>query len=192
MTRRPGALAAVGAILACAVALIAVELASGAPSFGETASADPCGARVDYPGKGLDADVQRIVLDGLDGAACRLGTTREGLLLSFAPDVTAVEIRWDDATIERAVRAGLARSIDDAEARGSIDGVVATVLREVVKRLPVDELVRGGFAASDVVKALRQGDLGGLLDRLGLDRAQLDDLLGRLDLGGLLGGVLGG
>ena len=39
-----------------------------------------------FEGEGLDATVQRIALDGLNGAACELGVTREDLVLSLDPD----------------------------------------------------------------------------------------------------------
>jgi len=88
--------------------------------------------------------MQRIVFDGLDGAACELGTTREELVLSLAPGSGVEPIPWDDETIERAVRAGLLESIDDAEQRGSLNGLVALALRQVVEHAPVQWLIDGG------------------------------------------------
>jgi hypothetical protein len=82
------------------------------------------------------------VLDGLDGAACELGATREELVLSLPPGSGTGEA-WDDATIERAVRAGLLEAIDDAEQRGSLGAVAALALREIVERAPVGWLVDG-------------------------------------------------
>ena len=49
----------------------------------------------------------------------------------------AEPIPWDDETIERAVRAGLLESIDDAEQRGSLNGLLAVALRQVVEHAPV-------------------------------------------------------
>jgi hypothetical protein len=83
------------------------------------------------------------VLDGLDGAACELGATREELVLSLSPRSNA-DIRWDDETIERALRAGLLGAIDDAEQRGSLNGVVAAILRPIIERAPVQWLIDGG------------------------------------------------
>jgi hypothetical protein len=113
LSRRSGAIAALVALFAGAALLIALEFAAGGAVAGSLAVRDPCAARPAYPGHGLDAVLQRIVLDGLDGAACELGATREELVLSLAPRSKA-DIRWDDETIERGLRAGLLGAVDDA------------------------------------------------------------------------------
>jgi hypothetical protein len=126
-----------------AVVLIAVELANGALSYGESKSADPCVAREPFQGDGFEATLQRIALDGLDGAACELGTSREELVLSIDPEVSR-SVDWDRETLERALRSGLLESIEEAEERGSIGGIEATILREVIERAPIDWLIEGG------------------------------------------------
>jgi hypothetical protein len=155
VSRRAQGLVALAVLAAAAVALIAVELSQGALSFGESKVADPCTDRAPYPGSGFDATVQRIVLDGLDGAACELGTTREELVLAFDPALGA-DVQWDKKTIERAVRSGLDEAIDDAESRGDIPGLAATLMREVVARAPIDWLIEGGDTLADLL-----GRLGG-------------------------------
>jgi hypothetical protein len=62
-----------------------------------------------------------------------------------------VRRRWDDRTIEVALRAGLLRSVDEAERRGDVPGFLAPALREVVRRAPIDRLVRGGIRLSDLL-----------------------------------------
>lgn len=152
MTRRKTAIAALVVLVVGAVGLIGVELANGAADSGTLAVRDPCEPRPAYPGEGLDAVLQRIVLDGLDGAACELRTTREELVLSLAPSAsTGGPIRWDDETIEQAVRAGLFEAIDDAEQRGSLNGIVAALLRQVVERAPVQWLIDGGQELADLL-----------------------------------------
>jgi hypothetical protein len=141
---RSAATAALVALLVGAAVLLGVELANGAADAGALAVGDPCEERAAFPGQGLDATLQRIVLDGLDGAACELGTTREGLVLSLSPSSALDEIPWDDETIERALRAGLLQAIDAAEQRGSLNGILAFALREVVERAPIQWLVDGG------------------------------------------------
>jgi hypothetical protein len=153
VSRRAQGLVALAVLAAAAVALIAVELSQGALSFGESKVADPCADRAPYPGSGFDATVQRIVLDGLDGAACELGTTREELVLAFDPALGA-DVQWDKKTIERAVRSGLDEAIDDAEARGAIPGLAATLMREVVARAPIDWLIEGGDTLADLLGRL--------------------------------------
>jgi hypothetical protein len=140
------------ALLALAAAiLLAVELANGALDYGASTAADPCEPREPYPGDGFDATLQRIVLDGLDGAACELGTTREELVLSFDPAL-GEDVEWDRETIEQAVRSGLLEAIDDAQEREGIGRIEALILREIVRRAPLDLLFEGA------------GALGGFLD----------------------------
>ena len=141
MSRRVQGLVGLAALGVAALTLIVVELAQGARDYGELAVANPCTATVSVSGEGLDATAQQILLDGLNGAACELGTTREELVLSFEPELGA-DIPWDQETIERAVRSGLLNSIDEAEDRGSIGGLSATVLRELIERAPLDLLSR--------------------------------------------------
>jgi hypothetical protein len=128
----------VGLIVA-AVALIAAELVVGA-THESVKIANPCTQRAPFPGSGTDATIQRIVLDGLDGAACRLHTTREELVLSLDG-----KGRWDEHTIEVAVRAGLLGAVDDAGRRGDIPGFLVPLVRAAVERLPLAALVKGGL-----------------------------------------------
>jgi hypothetical protein len=140
---------ALALLLAAGVVLVGVELGKGALHEPAPKLVNPCHPRGGRTG-GIDATIQRIVLDGLDGAACGLHTTREELVLSFAPEA-GVRRRWDQHTIEVAVRAGLRRSIDEAERRGDLPGFAASLMRDVVKRAPIGALVRGGIRLSDLL-----------------------------------------
>lgn len=152
MTGRRLAVGALTALVAAGIALVAVELRLGASGFGQTTVADPCTAEARFPGDGADAAVQRVVLSGLNGAACELGTTREELVLAFVPEAPGVDpIAWTRETIERAVRSGLLRAVDDAAARDSLGSVTALLLREVIERAPIDWLIRGGEEIADLV-----------------------------------------
>jgi len=143
------ALAILAALLAAVLALVAIELGKGAAEEPGPKLANPCHARPGRTG-GFDATVQRIVLDGLDGAACRLHTTREKLVLSLAPE-TGVQRRWDEHMIEVAVRAGLLEAVDRAERRGDIPGFAAPLLRQLVETAPLDRLIRGGIRLGDLL-----------------------------------------
>lgn len=145
----------VAVLLAAAVVFVAVELGMGAWGFGQTRTANPCTARSPSTGSGLDGALQRIVLDGLNGAACDLHTTREELVLSLRPS-SARKIKWDSATIERAVRAGLVRAIDAAERRGDLPSFLAPLLREAAQHAPVQFLIDGGTRLSDIFGGLFQ------------------------------------
>jgi hypothetical protein len=128
-------------LLAAGVALLVVELALGSLHYGRVHLADPCVERNDFPGSGLDGAVQQLALDGLDGAACTLHTTREELVLSFSPDVRTKEIRWDRPTIDAALSAGFSRSVHDARDRGGALGIAARVLERLDPRGLADWLL---------------------------------------------------
>jgi len=106
----------IGALVLVAVVLL-VQVANGGGRFGPTALADPCAARPAQSGAPttLDALGQRLVLLGLDGAACRLGTSREALTLDLAQDHSDPS----DAQVA-ALRAGLLDAIDDMKRDGTL------------------------------------------------------------------------
>jgi len=90
---RMAGLPAVALILVSGV--LGVELAHGGGTFEPLHSADPCAARkVTSQAEGMDALTERLVLLGLDGAACRLHLSREALTLKLAQpgDRTDAEI----------------------------------------------------------------------------------------------------
>ena len=124
-------------LLAGAVALLVVELSLGAFGFGKPHLADPCADKPAFQGGGLDGEVQRFALSGLNGAACRLHTTREELVLSFVPAAGTKRVRWDRPTIDAALRAGFHQAIKDTEHRGFGGYVVGHVL-DVIVGAPLD------------------------------------------------------
>jgi MFS family permease len=132
----------IGALAVGAVGLLAWQVSAGAHSVGEFVAEDPCTAGPDpYPGHGIDASIQRIALSTLNGAACELGTTRERLVLSLDEHSGYQDVRWDKPTLERALKVGAHRAIDDANDRDSIPGWVAAALGFVVDRAPIGWLV---------------------------------------------------
>ena len=141
----------IAVLLAAAVVFLAVELGMGAWGFGDVKRVDPCTATTPSLGSGFDAALQRIVLDGLNGAACRLHTTREQLVDSLG----SKNARWSEEQIQAAVRVGLVGAIDRAEHRGEIPGIVAPLLREVAKHAPIKFLIQNGSSLT--------GLLGGIL-----------------------------
>jgi hypothetical protein len=133
---------ALTALAAVATVLIAVELALGAVGFGGAKLADPCTSKPAFAGGGIDGAVQRIALSGLNGAACKLGASREELVLSFSP-ASGEKIRWTRPTIDAALRAGVDRAATDTAGSGLLGGVLAFLLRELVAD-PVGWLLDGG------------------------------------------------
>jgi hypothetical protein len=114
-----------------AVTLLAAELALGGLGYGSEALADPCTSKPAFRGGGLDGAMQRFALSGLAGAACSLGTSREELMLSFSPSGKGT-VRWDKATIDKALRAGLDRASHDTAGGGFMGAALALVMRELV------------------------------------------------------------
>jgi hypothetical protein len=91
------------------------------------------------------------VLDGLDGAACKLGTSREQLVLSLGSGGGGPPPRWDAKTIEVALRAGMLAAVDAAERRGDIPTLIAPVLRRAIDSAPLDALIRGAIGLRDLI-----------------------------------------
>lgn len=158
-----GPVGVLGGLLAAAVLLMGVEVAAGGLDLGRSTISDPCTATTDRSRDGFDATLQGVILDGLAGAACDLGVTREQLVLSFGAPTVGPTVDWDPATVEKAVRSGLVRSIDEAEDRGTLNPVVARLFRAVAVRAPIEDLIRG---AGDI-RDLGNIDLGDLLRGIG-------------------------
>jgi hypothetical protein len=162
-----GALLVVAAALA-STALVAAYLAAGGSEYEPTPTADPCAAREWRSPEGIEESAQQFALSALDGAACQLGVSREELAVALASEEARADFLADqglsDAELESAVRAGLVRGIDDAEAAGALSPLVADGARAVAERVPVDEAI----ALIEDAEALF-GDasdlLGGLLDQ---------------------------
>jgi MFS family permease len=141
--RPPGADAGVIALLIVTgvIALLAGTQAAGARDYGTREYVDPCTAPADpFPQvRGIDGTLQRIALSAINGAACELGTGREELVLSLEPrSGFGPEVTWTRDALEGALRAGLVRAIDDADARDTLPGLAARGLRFVAERAPLD------------------------------------------------------
>jgi hypothetical protein len=124
-------------LLGLAVALLVVELALGAIHFGKPKLADPCTSKPAFEGGGIDGEVQRFALSGLNGAACKLHTTREELVLSFVPAAGTKRVRWDRETIDDALKAGFQQAFDDTKQRGVAGFIIGNIL-EVVLGAPLN------------------------------------------------------
>lgn len=165
--RARGGVAALSLLVLAGGGLVGAELAAGGAGFGATPARDPCRTGPDpYPGDGFDAAVQRLLLGGLDGAACELGTTREELVLSLDGDAGLGTLHWDRPTVQRAVRSGLVRAVDDSERRGTVPGWAAGPLREAVARAPVEALLGAADWMGDALRMLERG-IGGIRDFFG-------------------------
>jgi hypothetical protein len=111
------------AAMAVSLLLIVVYLALGGASYAPARVADPCAVRSWRNPQGVQQTVEQIVLSGLDGAACKLHASREDMVLAFASRDAlsrfAREHHVSTQQLDELVRAGLLRSIDDAENAGA-------------------------------------------------------------------------
>jgi hypothetical protein len=108
-----------GALLVIAAAAVSgvlgVQEANGGGDFVPAKPADPCAVRmVTSASTGINGLGERLVLLGLDGAACRLKTTREALILNLAESKTPT-----DAQVN-ALHYGLLRAVRLMKADGSL------------------------------------------------------------------------
>ena len=95
--------------------------------------------------QGLQQTAEQIVLSGLDGAACKLHVSREDMVLAFASrDALSRFARQHHVStqqLDELVRAGLLRSIDDAENAGAFNSTIADLLGGFVRRFPIEQLI---------------------------------------------------
>ena len=122
-----------GALLAGVAALVVVELALGALDFGETRIADACTTEASFAGSGgiVDSVLQDIALSAVSGAACELHTSREELVLSLVPS-TGSDVKWDKETINKALRAGVERAVEDRVGKGLAGQLLGNVLETIL------------------------------------------------------------
>jgi hypothetical protein len=133
--------------LALSSALVTASIAHGGLDRGRTHFANPCQPRAPLAVSGTSGTIERVVLNGLDGAACQLRVSRERLVVGLASTGGRRHLFGsggaENARVEEAVRSGLRRAIDDAARRGQLDGLALQLLRAATDHLPIAELMRG-------------------------------------------------
>ena len=136
MTRAAPLFVAIAAVAAVVVPYVAL----GGGSFEPTPVADPCVKREWRDPGDLQAVLEQVALWGIDGAACKLGASREELVLALRDetslDAFAAEHHVARADAESAVQAGLERTIHEAEAAGDLPGLAALLIVRAVQSLP--------------------------------------------------------
>jgi hypothetical protein len=147
--RLPAPILVLVALVLGAVILVVVELANGAAGPVSPTIARPCRPHPPFAGGGVSGTVQRVVLEGLDGAACRLRTTREELVLSLSPSSSSR--RWSRPQREAAIRAGLNEAIDKERRQGNIPGFLVPVLHRIVNETPFEKLIQGGISLGNLI-----------------------------------------
>ena len=122
MIRRGVALIAAALVLSAGV--IGVQLASGGADFVPQRPADPCQDRGRPAPADLEGLAEAVVLTGIDEAACKLGVTRERLLLALPSREDraelAQELGTDEEGLAQATKDGLLAGIDRLEKAGQL------------------------------------------------------------------------
>lgn len=136
--------ALVGSTVAAAL-LVAVYLALGGASYAPAKVADPCAPRDWTDPDGLAEVGEQIVLSALDGAACKIGVSREDIVLAFENEDTLRAFGREHGVsqneLEGLARTGLERAVTDAVEAGALTPRLAKLIRDVVDRIPPGLLV---------------------------------------------------
>jgi hypothetical protein len=126
-------LVAIGLVAAVIVPYVAL----GGGSFEPTPVADPCAPRTYPEAEGLGETIERIALTAVDRVACRLGVSREELVLALrsenAFDAFTRENGIERAEAERAIHDGLVQAVDQAEQDGTLPGLIAPLVRKAAE-----------------------------------------------------------
>jgi hypothetical protein len=134
----------VAAALLLSLALVGVYAAAGGASYQPVQVQNPCDPRTETDTSGgLEGLAEEFTLSALDGAACKLGVSRERLARALASKEArerfTKRFHIDDEKLTRAIRAGLVRAVDDAEERGKLPSFVAGPMRGVVEHVPLEQ-----------------------------------------------------
>ena len=131
--------------VAAVLLLVGAYLAAGGSSYEPAKTQDPCKHRPWRNPEGLQEIVQQFTLSALDGAACKLGVSRETLARALATPESRERFtrRYgiSDAELARAVRAGLVRAVDDAEEAGALSPLIAGPLRSGLREIPLERAI---------------------------------------------------
>jgi hypothetical protein len=160
--------------VALVAAVLGVQVAAGGGDYVPRRPADPCSPRPVPPIPArLEPVAERVVLLGLDSAACRLGISRERLVLALA------DSRSLDPDAPAALKAGLRDAVDRLDREGRLPKV-SQLLPEALDQSDLPGFVKtviGAIPASAVDSALPTGPLL----RRAVDELDVDRLIHELD-----------
>lgn len=139
-----GRVLVIGAALASLV-LVGAYLAAGGSSYEPEHVQNPCQPRPWSNPQSLGEIANQFSISALDGAACKLGVTREALARALAsPEARkrfSERFHITDAKLAKAIRAGLLRAVDDAEEAGALSPLLAVPLRATLQRIPLQQAI---------------------------------------------------
>ena len=153
--------------------VLGLQVANGGGNFEPLQPADPCAVRtVTSQAEGMDALTERLVLLGIDAAACRLGVSREALTLELAQPgartdaqvdalhkglLDAVQQMKDDGTLPPA-----SELVDEALDNADLNGF----LEAAIRALP-DSVINAALKTDDVlIRTINDLDLRSILANL--------------------------
>ena len=164
-----GRVLVVGALV-LSLALVGVYLAAGGASYAPEAILNPCEPGPWHRPEGLEQLAEQFTLSALDGAACKLGVSRERLARALTTKRSrerfARHFHIDDAKLAEAIRAGLVRAVDDAQEHGQLSAIVAAPLRATVEHIPLEEAIKLTQDAKSIFNGAEGllGPLGGVIE----------------------------
>lgn len=173
MNRRLGLIMLPVLAVLLVAAVVGLELGHGGGQYSPLKTADPCVSRpVDSVSSGIEGLTEKLVLIGLDNAACRLGVSREELTLRLAQSSKPSDVQVN------AVRAGLLAAVDRLNAQGQLprpsqltDEALAqsnlnSFVKTLIQAIP-DAVIDKAFSTDDVLKrTVNNLDLRQLLSNL--------------------------
>lgn len=160
--------------LGCSAVLLGVQTANGGGDFVPVQAADPCVPRQVTAASTTSTDAlgELLVLYGLDGAACRLGQSREAYVLELG-----IATDFTDPQID-ALRGGLLGAVERLRNEGRLPSAAALadealaeadlnpIVKRLVQALP-DGVVNSALKTDDVLRrAVTDLDLRTLLGEL--------------------------
>jgi hypothetical protein len=160
--------------VALVAGVLAVQVGHGGGSFEPLHPADPCVEReVTSRAEGIDALTERLVLLGIDGAACRLHISREALTLELAQSDDPTDAQVD------ALRGGLHDAVHRMKADGTLPPI-SSFVDEALDNADLNGFLKSAIKAlpdSVIDAALKTDDV---LDRT-IDDLDLRELLANVD-----------
>lgn len=139
-----GRVLVIGAVVASLV-LVGAYLAAGGSSYEPEQVQNPCKPRPWSNPQSLGEIANQFTNSALDGAACKLGVSRETLARALATPESRKRFTEkygiDDEKLAKAIRAGLLRAVDDAEEAGALSPILAVPLRATLRNIPLEEAI---------------------------------------------------
>lgn len=131
--------------IVASLVLVGAYLAAGGSSYEPEKIQDPCQPRPWSNPQSLGQIANQFTISALDGAACKLGVSREALARALATPEGRERFKQrygiDDEKLAKAIRAGLVRAVDDAEEAGALPALLAAPLREAVQNIPLEQAI---------------------------------------------------